>query len=74
MIPSWVGTIIVTTSRVSSALRPRNRSLAKANPARVEKNTTETVIDPDTTNEFTSASANGAVSNACSATCGRDPS
>ena len=43
-IASWVGTIIVATTDSSSALRPLNLSLAKANPAREEKNTTETVI------------------------------
>ena len=42
-MPSWVGTIMVAMITSSSALRPRNRSLAKANPARVEKNTTDTV-------------------------------
>lgn len=38
---SWVGTAIVATTNTRSGPRPRNRSLAKAKPARVEKNTTE---------------------------------
>ena len=33
MSPSWVGIIMVTMIASSSALRPLNRSLAKANPA-----------------------------------------
>ena len=42
MRPSWVGTIIVTRTASSSALRPLNFSLAKANPASVEVSTTLT--------------------------------
>ena len=38
--PSWVGTAMVATTNTSRARRPRNRSLANANPARVEKRTT----------------------------------
>ena len=37
MRPSWVGTIMVTRIVSSSALRPRNFSLAKAKPASVPR-------------------------------------
>ena len=39
--PSCVGTAIVATTKTSSHLRPRKRSFANAQPASVEKNTTE---------------------------------
>ena len=54
MIPSWVGTIMVAMMNSISALRPRNRSLAKANPASEEKNTTEMVTTPATIAELIS--------------------
>ena len=57
MMPSWTGTIIVATMTSSSALRPRKRSLAKANPASVEKNTTEIATTAETIAELTSALA-----------------
>src|SRR3954467_8313341 len=43
MMPSWVGTIMVAMMMAGRAFRPRNRSFAKANPAREEKKTTEMV-------------------------------
>ncbi len=52
MRPSWVGTIIVTRTVSSSALRPLNLSLANANPASVEVTTTLTVTDDDTMTEL----------------------
>src|SRR5437763_7124995 len=55
MMPSCVGTIIVATITASSAWRPRKRSLASANPARVAVSTIETVTVADTTNELNSA-------------------
>src|SRR5215475_13869231 len=58
MMPSWVGTIMVAMTVSIRALRPRKRSFAKANPARVEKKTTESVTLPATMNEFTSALEN----------------
>src|SRR5689334_14677421 len=54
MMPSWVGTIMVTMMISSSALRPLNFSFANAKPARVEKNTTDSVTTVDTMAEFTS--------------------
>lgn len=63
MMPSWCGTIEVAMATTRSAFRPRNRSLANANPARVEKNTTETVIEPLTMKEFTRARPKSVVSN-----------
>jgi hypothetical protein len=50
--PSWVGTIIVAMITSSRALEPRKRSLAKANPASDEKNTTLTVTQPATMAEL----------------------
>ncbi|GAA3314823.1 hypothetical protein GCM10020219_029830 [Nonomuraea dietziae] len=41
---------------------PLKLSLAKANPARVEKNITATAIDPATRKELSSAMAKGTVS------------
>src|SRR3981189_2679469 len=64
MMPNCVGTIIVAMIINSRTLRPRNFSFANANPASVEKNTTLTVIEPDTRNEFVSARTNGTVSKA----------
>ncbi|CAM5733888.1 hypothetical protein SBADM41S_09604 [Streptomyces badius] len=46
--PSCGGIIIVPIVSVSSALRPLNFSLAKANPASVQHRTVPIVIDPDT--------------------------
>ena len=40
--PSCVGTAIVAITNTSSPRRPRNRSFAKLNPARVAKNTVDT--------------------------------
>ena len=57
MTPSSVGIAWVATTTSSSAVRPRKRSLAKANPASVENSTTDTVIVPATISEFPSASA-----------------
>ncbi len=48
MMPSWVGTIRVMITPRYSADEPRNRSLAKAKPASVEKSTTLNVIEPTT--------------------------
>src|SRR5690349_5384641 len=55
MTPSCTGTSIVATIVSISARRPRNCSFANANPARVLKNTTETVTTPATIAEFASA-------------------
>jgi len=53
MSPSWVGTIMVRMMIDISAPAPRNRSLAKAKPARVEKNTTDRVTTDETMTELT---------------------
>src|SRR5947207_2058778 len=63
MIPSWVGTIIVITTATSSPLRPRNFSLANANPASVANSTTDTAVVVDTTSELSMAWPNGTVAN-----------
>ena len=42
-MPSWLGTVRVRITTTISALRPVKRSLAKANPASEQKNSTETV-------------------------------
>ncbi len=46
--PSCGGTIIVPITSMSRALRPRNRSLAKAKPARVANSTVDRAITPAT--------------------------
>src|SRR6266498_2902205 len=56
MMPSCGGTIMVAMTPASSMLRPRKRSLAKANPASVEVSTTDTVTTDETMNELMSAS------------------
>src|SRR5262245_54656169 len=48
------GTAMVSRMTASRAVDPRNRSLANANPARVEMTTTENATAPDTMNELTS--------------------
>ena len=63
MMPSWVGTIMVATTTSSrNACAARNRSLAKANPASVEKSTTEAVTADATISELSRAMPNGTVS------------
>ena len=64
MMPSWVGIAIVTMTATSRPLRPRNRSLANAYPASVEKNTTEIVMAPEMMMLLSSALAKSTVSNA----------
>ena len=63
MMPSWVGTASVTTMNTNSSLLPRNRSLAKANPASEENSTVVRVTVPDTMTLLASAFQNGTVSN-----------
>src|SRR5450759_3730885 len=63
MMPSWVGMAMVATTNTMRALLPLNRSLANANPARVEKVTTEIVMTPETMTLLSSACQNGTVSN-----------
>src|SRR5450759_2432287 len=63
MMPSWVGMAMVATTNTMSALLPRNRSLANAKPARVEKVTTENVMTPETMTLLSIACQNGMVSN-----------
>src|SRR4029453_688467 len=63
MMPIWVGIIMLAMISSSSACRPRNCSLANANPARVEKNTTLIVMVPATRNELISARVLGALPN-----------
>ncbi len=63
MMPSCVGTASVATTKRNSALRPLNRSLANANPARLENSTVEIVTDPATMTLLPSAFQNGTVSN-----------
>ncbi|MDT4887586.1 hypothetical protein FQZ97_1240520 [compost metagenome] len=46
--PSCVGTAMVAITKTSSPLLPRKRSLANANPARVEKITTEADVTVET--------------------------
>src|SRR5690625_6441996 len=53
--PSCTGTAMVAITNSSSPRRPRNRSLEKANPARVAKKTTETEVTTETMTEFHSA-------------------
>ncbi len=62
MMPSWVGTASVATTKRKSALRPLNRSLAKAKPARLENSTVEIVTEPATMKLLASAFQNGTVS------------
>ena len=45
--PSWVGTAMVATTKTSSHLEPRKRSFANAQPASVEKSTTESAMSPE---------------------------
>ncbi len=56
--PSWVGTAMVAMTKTSSARRPRNRSLAKENPARVANSTTLIDVMTATTTEFHRACQN----------------
>jgi hypothetical protein len=58
MMPSWVGTAIVPITKASSPWRPRNRSLAKENPASVAKKTTETDVITATITELRTACQN----------------
>src|SRR5690625_6491543 len=53
--PSCTGTAMVAITNSNSPRRPRNRSLEKANPARVAKKTTETEVTTETMTEFHSA-------------------
>src|SRR5690606_13497362 len=62
MTPSCTGTAIVAMTNTSSGPDPRNRSLAKAYPANVEKNTTEAATVVDTMSEFIVAFQKGTVS------------
>jgi hypothetical protein len=55
MMPSCGGTISVPMVMNSRTLRPRKRSLAKANPARVQNSTVPSAMLPATMVEFTSA-------------------
>ena len=59
--PSCVGTHIVAMTKMSSASRPRNRSLAKANPASVDRSTTATATTVDTMTLLRKARQNGSV-------------
>src|SRR4029079_3506752 len=59
-IPICVGTIIVATQRPRSTLRPRNRSLAKANPASVQKLIVDSVTAEETNSELSSHWVRGA--------------
>src|SRR3954466_7617517 len=52
---SWVGTHMVPITNTSSPCRPRNRALAKANPASVEKKTTEAEMTLETMTLLASA-------------------
>ena len=45
--PSCIGTAMVAMTKTSSQLAPRNRSFAKAQPARVEKNTTDRAMSAE---------------------------
>ena len=54
--PSCVGTAIVATTKMSSALLPRKRSLANAQPASVEMTTTDAAMIVELKIEFHSAS------------------
>ena len=54
--PSCVGTAIVATTKTSSHLPPGKRSFANAQPASVEKTTTDTAISVELKIEFQSAS------------------
>lgn len=53
--PSCIGTAIVAMTKTSRTLEPLNRSFAKAQPARVEKNTTDRAMSAELTIEFHSA-------------------
>src|SRR5687767_6104032 len=63
MMPSCVGTASVATTNRNNASRPRNRSLANANPASVENSTVVNVTVPDTITLLPSAFQNGTESN-----------
>src|SRR5438067_11187482 len=65
--PSWVGTAKVTTMNTNNALLPRNRSLAKANPASEENSTVVRVTVPDTIRLLSKAFQNGTVLNTLAA-------
>ena len=62
--PSWVGTARVATTKTSSGVRPRKRSLANAKPASVEKNTTDVATVVETSRLLPSAFQNGTASKA----------
>ncbi len=63
MTPSCTGTIIVAITATRRTLAALNSSFAKANPASVEKNTTEAVTVRLTTAELIRAASNGTVVN-----------
>ena len=60
--PSWVGTARVATTKIINGSRPRKRSLAKAKPAKVEKNTTDVATTDDTIRLLDSAFQKATVS------------
>ena len=64
MTPICIGTIIVPMHSASSRLRPRNCSLAKANPASVQNATVPRVTDAATMTELTRPWFSGASSSA----------
>ena len=56
--PSWVGTAMVAMTNTSRARRPRKRSLANENPARVANSTTLIDVMTATMTEFARACQN----------------
>jgi hypothetical protein len=65
MMPIWTGTIMVPRITSSSALRPRKRSLAKANPASELNSITDSATTPEASAELASPRAKcaGSVAN-----------
>src|SRR5215469_579052 len=73
MMPICIGTIMVPIVKASSAALKRNRSLAKAKPARVQNATVPIVTHVDTITELISPWVIGAVFSASLMLCQTDP-
>ncbi len=73
MMPSWVGTARVAITKTSRPSRPRKRSLAKAYPASVEKDTTDSVMTEDTTRLLPRAAQKSTVLNTSAALSQKRP-
>src|SRR5688500_8000450 len=59
--PTWMRTAMVAITKTRRRPRPRKRSLAKAQPAKVQKNTTEQAVAVDTIRRLPMAFQKGIV-------------